>query len=378
MVATVLIAVAAAAVAVWRIQLAPNLPPEVENALRLRNLRPNQWVKYHEERPGGWTRQGHAGIAFDTRRATLLIFGSDTHGENWDDSVHEFHPLAKRWETHQQEAARQTYRVDATGAPVAGADALMPWAMHTYDAIAYHPGLDALVVMSTTEHTPTPASLPRIQRQPTWIYDLGTRQWRIFDNGGKPAPTFFGAAAAFDERRGVLVAYGNAGVWEMDAAAGVWRKASSQTHHGMHHTMVYDPRRGGFFVFGDYQPTNLVWSYLPGSAAGDEGWWSLREPRDNGCPTLSTAPVAYDAAQDVFVLVANEPAPGTDARARAESASTWFYHPGSGKCSKLAQADLPAVGMNYMMAWDPSVDVMFLVTGDWHGTVTVWALKPKP
>lgn len=99
---------------------------------------------------------------------TLLIFGSDTHGENWDNSVHEFSPRARRWETHQTAAQPDTYRINADGVPIAGTEILMPWAMHTYDAIAYHPGLDALVVTSTTEHTKTPAKLPAIRQQPTW------------------------------------------------------------------------------------------------------------------------------------------------------------------------------------------------------------------
>jgi len=74
-----------------------DLPIEVENSLYLRNLPTNRWVRYHEEQPGAWSRQGHAGMAFDRKRGTLLIFGSDTHGENWDNSVHEFDPRRRRW-----------------------------------------------------------------------------------------------------------------------------------------------------------------------------------------------------------------------------------------------------------------------------------------
>jgi hypothetical protein len=104
---------------------ADDLPDEVANAFYLRNLPPDRWVKYHEEKPTGWSRQRHAGLAFDTRRGSLLIFGSDTHGENWDNSVHEFHPLRRRWETHYAPAAPETYRADGNGRPVAGSDALL-------------------------------------------------------------------------------------------------------------------------------------------------------------------------------------------------------------------------------------------------------------
>jgi hypothetical protein len=128
------------------------LTSEIENALQLRNLPPNRWVKYFESRPGIWSRQGHSGMAFDTRRGSLLIFGSDTHGADWDNAVHEFQPRLKRWETHYAAVGPETYRVDEAGRPIAGTKALLPWAMHTYDAIEYHPGLDALIVTSTIEH----------------------------------------------------------------------------------------------------------------------------------------------------------------------------------------------------------------------------------
>ena len=105
LVALALVASGPAAIGYWYIRgTGCDLPAEVENSLQLRSLPPNRWIKYHEERPRGWSRQGHAGIAFDSKRGTLLIFGSDTHGENWDNSVHEFDPRRKRWQTHQPPA----------------------------------------------------------------------------------------------------------------------------------------------------------------------------------------------------------------------------------------------------------------------------------
>ena len=374
--ALTLVGAALAAVWFWRGKEREALPVEVENSLQLRNLEPNRWFKYHEERPGTWSRQGHAGLAFDKKRGTLLVFGSDTHDKDWDNAVHEFDPRRRRWETHQTPAGPETYRVDPDGAAIAGTTSLMPWAMHTYDAIEYHPVLDALVVMSTTEHNPRSGPAAGVKRQPTWIYGLSTRQWRQFENDGKPDPSFFGGSSAFDERRGVLVAYRH-GLWEMDAPAGVWRRATSEVHHGMHHTMAYDSRRGALVVFGDYQATNQVWSYQPGAVAGGMGSWTLRRPESDSCPLMSSVPVAYAADQDVFVLVVDKVEPGPPPRPKASEASTYLYDPEAGTCAKLPAADLSPVGMNYMMAWDSSHGVVFLVTGDHRGTVTVWALKPQ-
>jgi hypothetical protein len=376
LVALALVASGPAAIGYWYIRgTGGDLPAEVENSLQLRSLPPNRWIKYHEERPRGWSRQGHAGIAFDSKRGTLLIFGSDTHGENWDNSVHEFDPRRKRWQTHQPPADAKTYRTDAAGAPVAGAAPPMPWAMHTYDSIEYHPALDALVVMSTTEHTPGGAAVTNVKRQPTWIYDLSTRQWRQFDTGGNASPSFFAGSSAFDAARGLLVAY-RYGVWEMDSAAGLWRQASSEYHHEIHHTMVYDQRRRALFVFGDHRPTNKVWRYQPGAAAGERGHWIQHQPKGDVCPPGSIIPAAYAADQDVFVLVVDDATSDAAPGGRTASVSTCLYDPAMDTYTKLPAAELPAIGMNFMMAWDRVHEVVFLITGDGRGPVTVWAMKP--
>ncbi len=373
-VALAAIGAAALLLVVWRCNGDVALPLEVDNALALRSLPPNRWIKYHEEHPG-WSRQGHAGIAYDSKRGTLLVFGSDTHGQNWDNAVHEFDPRRKGWETHQPASDPGTYRIDESGAPVAGTNALQPWAMHTYDGIEYHPGLDALVVMSTTWHTPEPGKLPRARRQPTWIYELSTRRWRTLDDSDARSPNFFAASSAFDARRGVLVAY-RAGVWELNTTNRTWRKAPAQSRHDMHHTMVYDSRRGALFVFGDVRPTDVVWRYTPAATAGEAGEWTSHRPKGDACPPLSSAPVAFDAAADVFILVADN-ARGDPAAGKAATASTCLYDPEADAYTRLPDGDLPAVGMNYMMAWDRNHGVAFLVTGDWRGPVTVWALKVR-
>ena len=380
MIATALAGSVATAAYVWLNERSEALPPELENTLQLRDLPANRWVKYHEERPGNWSRQGHAGMAFDSRRGSLLIFGSDTHGEdwergeNWDNSVHEFQPRLKRWETHYAETGPETYRVDEAGRPIAGAQPPLPWAMHTYDAIEYHPRLDALIVTSTTEHNPRARSVPGVTQQPTWIYDLSTRRWAAFANKGKRPPSFFGGSSAYDTERDVLLAYRDA-IWELDAASGEWRRAA-EGHHQLHHTMVYAPPRRAAYVFGDYRPTNTVWLYRPGARIGEAGTWEERHPGGDRCPPYGTVPVAYDPTQDLFVLVVDDPDPGSLVPPRPASASTYFYDPVSNAYTKLSGAHIPAVGMNFMMAWDSIHEVVFLVTGGREGLVTVWAMRP--
>jgi hypothetical protein len=360
--------------AFWLTHDAGDLPPELENTLQLRDLPANRWVKYHEKKPGTWHRQGHAGMAFDSKRGTLLIFGSDTHGEDWDNAVHEFNPRLKRWTTHYSPADPETYRADEAGRPVAGTGTLLPWAMHTYDAIEYHAGLDALVVASTPAHNPKGKSVPGITQQPTWIYSLADRRWTPFNNNGKPSPTFFGGSSAYDPLRDALIAY-RGDVWELDTQAGEWRRATGG-HHDLHHTMVFAQPRGAAFVFGNYTPTTTVWSYRPGAAIGEAGAWEKLEPGGDRCPPYGIVPVAYDPLQDVFVLVVDNIEPGSSPDKKSTSASTYLYDPAANTYTRLPGADLPPLGMNFMMVWDSTNEVVFLVNGSWDSAVTVWAMRP--
>jgi len=145
----------------------------------------------------------------------------------------------------------------------------------------------------------------------------------------------------------------------------------------MHHTMVYDQRRGVLWVFGDYNPTRLIWSYRPGAVVGEGGTWAKHQPAGDACPAYGVVPVAYDATQDVFVLVVDNAETGSPPQRPAASASTYLYDPVAEAYTRLPEADLAPVGMNFMMAWDRYNDAVFLVTGGWEGVVTVWAMRPK-
>ena len=347
---------------------------------RLLALRANTWSLLAQPAHADWRRQGHAGIAYDSTRGRLLIFGSNTHGLNWDNAVHEFDPVTERWETHYREAPKESYRTDAAGRAIAGADRLLPWAMHTYDNVVYDPGLDAIVVSAVPAHTPIRKGLPEAKIHPTWIYDLKTRQWRIFQNKGKPYPKFFAAASAYDPDRDVIAAY-KGGMWEIGPERDEWKKASGESHHKLHYTMDYDAKHKKFVVFGDHTNTNAVWTYAPGTRAGDEGVWEKKTPQDASCPPGQHFPVAYDTGHGVFLLVVDNTPYAEDGKGRrkrtgrARSSSTFVYDLGSNRCVRLPGADLQPLGMNYMMAYDRFHKVFLLVTGNHAKPAAVWALK---
>jgi hypothetical protein len=348
---------------------------------RLLALEPNTWSRLAQPQQADWRRQTHAGIAYDSKRGTLLIFGSNTHGLDWDNEVHEFDPVTARWETHYPRAPKASYRADADGRAIAGTDRLLPWAMHTYDNIVYDPALDAIIVSALPEHNPIRKSVPAATIHPTWIYDLKTHQWRIFENKDKPYPKFFAAASAYDPDRDVIAAY-KWGMWEIGPERDAWKRASRESHHEIHYTMDYDARHRKFVVFGDYRDSDAVWAYTPGARAGDPGTWEKMPPQEGAsCPPGQHFPVAYDSGHGVFLLVVDntpfvENGKGRRKRmGRARSSSSFVYDLGSNRCVRLPDADLPPLGMNYMMVYDHFHKVFLLVTGNHAKPAAVWALR---
>lgn len=348
---------------------------------RLIALKPNIWSLLAQPAQASWRRQTHAGIAYDSKRGTLLVFGSNTHGLGWDNEVHEFDPVTGRWETHYPRAPKESYRADAAGRAIAGTSRLLPWAMHTYDNIVYDPRLDAIVVSALPEHNPVRKNLPEAKIHPTWIYDLKTRQWRIFENNGKPYPKFFAAASAYDPDRDVIAAY-KRGMWEIGPEREEWKRVTRESHHQIHYTMDYDTKHKKFVVFGDYYNTNAVWTYAPGARAGAKGKWEKKTPQDASCPPGQHFPVAYDSEHGIFLLVVdNVPYAAEDKKGRrkrvgrARSSSTFVYDLSGNRCARLPDADLQPLGMNFMMVYDRFHKVFLLVTGDHGKPAAVWALR---
>jgi hypothetical protein len=364
-----------------------NVPHGIDGAEALNrplaNLPPNRWVVIDRGEGVGWRRQGHAGIAYDSRRGRLYLFGSDTHGRDWDDSVHEFDPATQHWTTHYPPASKESYRADAEGRAIAGDTMLLPWAMHTFDNVVYDPSLDAIIVTAFPAHNrKAKKRVPEAKIHPTWIYDLKRRQWRIFANGGRVSPTFFAAASAYDARRDTIVAYGKGGVWEIGPDRKEWRHASNERHHKIHFNMVYDTRRGQLGVFGDFGGSNVVWIYTPGSEAGTKGVWQRHLPGGDPCPPDEHFPVAFDDEHGVYLLAPGDRSSGGE-EARGPKRSprrnvTLAYDPDADRYTRLPAADLEPLRMNYMMVYDRVHGVFLLVTGNWRKPPIVRALRLDP
>lgn len=355
----------ASAVIIWRLNQDSEISRIADSLALFADLPANTWTRISAGNDGGWTRQGHAGLAYDTKRGTLLLFGSDTHGENWDNTVHEFIPALREWRTLGAEARPETYAATPYGQPVAGDGTPQPWAMHTYDGIEYDPTLDALIVAAAMDHTPVRISGVGDQR--TWIFERATSQWRVLDEQGSARPSLFGSALAYDEWRDTLVLC-KGGVWELGPDRLAWQRVRGSDHCGLHHNLVFDADRGRLMVFGSYSGTSDIWAYTPGINAGMPGTWS--QLKSVACPVMSAIPAAYDRQAHRFVLIA-----APNRAARKGRYQTYLYDPDAGRCEEIAGAVIEAGKMNFMMIWHRELKLTLLVTGDWKERLAVWALS---
>lgn len=347
----------------------------------LSDLPVNKWIEIYKVKEKKFRRQAHAGIAFDSKRGSVLLFGSDTHNYDWDNSVHEFNPRDRTWSTHYPSAPKDTYRIDGAGNAVCGNNKLLPWAMHTFDNVLYDPATDSLFVTALPAHNPIKKKFKKKIIHPTWIYSLKDRKWKIFVNSNMMlSPTFFAAGSAYDQSRNVIVAYKKGGVWELGPDRDKWIRATKESHHEIHFNVAYDSLHKVFAVFGNHHNTNEVWVYIPGLVAGDKGIWEKKIPGGDLCPKDQHFPVAFDNDNGVFLIVPDNMRFTKDDQDRIkslppESASTFVYDYKKNKYTKLPVGDLFPQKMNYMMVYDSTIKVFFLITGDHKKPLTVMALK---
>lgn len=339
----------------------------------LLRLPAGEWVKIHQQSgaasEGGaeFKRQLHGGAAFDTRRGRLMLFGSDTHRKDWDNTVRFFDVAALRWSQSYPPDDPQTYRVNADGIPVAGIDGRHPWAMHTFDAVEYDPRSDTLVVSSQPQHMAPdkPWGMDRalwkqIRRHPTWVYSIADRRWRALPG---ESPKFFPYATTFDPNRNLVVGVNQDGFWELGGAPLTWKRLAKGSPKFWHNAAAYDADRDTVVSFGTNRRSNDVWQYRRGDAVGRKMPTPGQRP-----PGGESVPLVYHPGlQRVVALVANR---------KAKTTETWLYATADDAWMRVESATLPFnIGMNYHAAYDPRHDLVLLVANMPGDPVAVWALR---
>ena len=351
---------------------APALADERPWNPKLATQRPGAWIQLHEQKPTDavvFRRQPHGGSAFDSRRGRLVLFGSDSHGEDWSNSPRFFELSTLRWTQAYADDDPATYRVNAGGIPVAGPNGDHPWAMHTFGAVVYRDAHDDIIVASYPAHmvpgrfTDAMAhAWPKIRKHPTWRFDLATNRWEAL---AIEPQHFFPFAAAYDRDRDLVYGYRSEGVFALGGRPPAWRMAVSPGRTGYHNNMVYDARHKALVVFGSHQNSNDVVVYNPARRFHDTMPTSGRRP-----PPSQHNPMAFHARLGRTVVLIDE---GEGAKRRAQ---TWLYDLGADAWTRVAGATLPfAVGMNYNMAYDAADDALLLVANPPDAPTAVWALR---
>ena len=347
------------------------------------------WTLLHRMEAGdavSFSLQKHSGSAFDTRRGRVFLFGSDTHGENWNNAPAVFDLESLSWLRLLAEDAPSSYRVDRSGLPVAGPDGAHPWAMHSFGAVDYHAEWDAVVVSSHPAHmepgrfsSALAALWPEVKRHPTWLFDLEQSKWSPLP---RAQTSFFAYASTYDSDRGVMIGTGYHGIFELARRDEIWRKTADGTPIGYHNNAVYDSVHKALVMFGSnglgndvlvYHPedSNLIAMATPGQ----------RPPRDEHVP------MAFHPKLGETLAVVDRFPPGTSRQNRAKGqAETWAYDLDEDRWRRLHGAELPfALGMNYHLHYDPQRDLLLLVTSaPWTdpqaaalepGFPEIWALR---
>lgn len=332
----------------------------------------NRWLKIHQQSKTDKTsfaRQRHSGSAWDSKRQRLIIFGSDTHGENWDNSIYTFNLENIAWRQEYSPTSIESYTVDRSGVPITKSkNGPRPWAMHTFDAINYLPHNDQLVVASYPNHL-KPGRFgnwletlwPKITRHPTWIYDFSKKSWHIVE--GK-AQQFFPYATAYNTKTNNIIGFRPNGIFEFNSNTATWAKVGKNSVHAYHTQAIYDAKNDTFLIFGGSQISNDIHTYKAGETKSVKKITVGETP-----PKTQHTPFAYHKKMAKAVAL-------VDTTSKDTGAETWVYDLNQNFWEQIETATFPyKVGMNYHMQYSPNYNLLVLFTNARKEPPSVWILR---
>lgn len=143
-----------------------------------------------QQKPGTWMRlpsgsgptprriPRHAGGVIDPATSILYFFGSDNHGDEWNNEVWSYNPVTMSWAQSYPEDPPGTYRyLDGRKTTTTG----RPWAMHSFAMNAWDAAAGRLVMGARQMHY-DPESLPQVKLprdapESWWQYDPAGNTW---------------------------------------------------------------------------------------------------------------------------------------------------------------------------------------------------------
>lgn len=333
----------------------------------LASIPKGRWIKVHQQSSEDtvhFIRQEHAGGVFHPYKGQLLLFGSNTHGTEWNNTVYSFDLKTLQWSEAYPADSPSTYTIDYKGIPIAGRLKNHPWAMHTFGALAYDQRHDKLVVASYPGHL-SPESYggtlanqwAKIKTHPTWVYDASTHTWESHSNNTQQ---FFPYAVAYNSDRSVITGFKPDGIFDWSKEIG-WKKVGTGIYPDWHTNVVYDSINHVFILYGGNDFGNDVYAY----AAGEKTVLKM--------PTIGQRPKGDQSVPMAFHPKIGQTIVLIDSD---ESAKTWLYDYKKDQWQYVEGGDFPyLIGMNYTLVYDSHHDVLVLVNSPANEETAVWALK---
>jgi hypothetical protein len=211
--------------------------------------------------------------------------------------------------------------------------------------LIYHTQLQQLLLVNCVAH-PT-------QENPNVIWGWNGTQWQRVTEGGPPRRIL--GAAAYDEKRNVLVLYGGRPIelgkcsqetWEWDGQT--WTKKDVQPPRACDHVrMVYDLARGESILFSGLDPSeqavNETWSW------NGEEWKLLSE---EGPESRGHFGFVYDPSHEQILLYGGYASTVTD--------EFWVW-----KDNAWKEVNFPGPGAlsHFGMAYDTDADALYIFGG---------------
>lgn len=237
----------------------------------------------------------HAGGVLDPATSILYFFGSDTHGDEWDNQVWSYNPVTMTWARSYPEDAPTTYRYrDGRKTTTTG----HPWAMHSFAMNAWDAAGGRLVMGAWQMHY-DPKGLPHA-------------------NVPREAPESW---------------------WQYEPASNAWTPAARGPDLGLGH-LCYVPSLGRVIGFsGDNEPVTL---YDPAKRT-----FQAFTGFHGRAPSGYTLRSAYDSRRDRLLLVSWDKGP-----------NVWAFHLKEKRWSNLGVRNRPPGGIYGSWDYDQSADAI--------------------
>ena len=331
----------------------------------LRDQKPGTWLRLPSA-PGPAPRiHDHAGGVIDPTTSTLYFFGSDTHGEQWNNEVWSYSPVTMRWARSYPEDPPSSYRYqDGRKTTTTG----RPWAMHTFALNAWDPVGRRLVVGAWQMHYDLEnlphVTVPRGAGESWWQYHPASNTW----TAALPSPKLGLGHLCYVPPLQRIIGFNqdNHPITLYDPERRTFHAFpafSGPAPDGYTLKSVYDSRRGRILLIS-WDPGPNVWAF----DVGRMQWSNLQVA--NRPPGRIYGSWDYDQSADAVVALWPDDPQGGFSNDSGKS-RTFVVDLGQNAYREVrADPAPPYTGMSYRVLYDPRHRVTLAVAGS-----AVWSFK---